>query len=213
MGTYLSFLGPGYDAKLQPGRGGEAVRGISKYQLTSTKSAQMAGTIHSATGGLVGAIKPSKPLCIVGIGKRSTAEPNGWWRMNCDSYCNQRGGNPQRTASISCTLRQRACCNRCPQEEGGVSGEFAQLRYSLTLCSFFLLKPYGEVQMTTEAGGGYCWKPLAMNLHVAGLGVMVALMSTWSDKAAHHGTALLSLEGEGKRKGFLNKAHSTWICS
>ena len=35
--------------------------------------------------------------------------------------------------------------------------------------------------MTTEAGGGYCWKPLAMNLHVGGLGVMVALMSTWSD--------------------------------
>ena len=140
---------PGYDVKLQPGRGGEAVCGISKYQLTSTKSAQMAGTIHSATGGLVGAIKPSKPLCIVGIGKRSTAEPNGWRRMNCDSYCNQRGGNPQRRrswpvavpASISCTLRQRACCNRCPQEEGGVSGKFAQLRYSLTLCSFFSWNP------------------------------------------------------------------------
>ena len=35
--------------------------------------------------------------------------------------------------------------------------------------------------MTTEAGGGYCRKPLAMNLHVGCLGVMVALMSTWSD--------------------------------
>ena len=35
--------------------------------------------------------------------------------------------------------------------------------------------------MTTEAGGGYCWRPLAMNLHAGGLGVMVALMSTWSD--------------------------------
>ena len=35
--------------------------------------------------------------------------------------------------------------------------------------------------MTTEAGGGYCRKPLATNPHVGGLGVMVALMSTWSD--------------------------------
>ena len=53
------ILCPGYDVKLQPGRGGEAVRGVSKSQLTSTKSAQMAGNIHSVTGGLVGAIKPS----------------------------------------------------------------------------------------------------------------------------------------------------------
>ena len=70
-------LSPGYDVKLQPGRGGEAVRGVSKSQLTSTKSAQMAGIIHSATGGLVGATKPSKPLYIVGMGKRSMAEPYG----------------------------------------------------------------------------------------------------------------------------------------
>ena len=49
-------------------------------------------------------------------------------------------------------------------------------------CKFFsLLKPFGERKMTTEASGGYCWKPLAMNLHVSGLDVMVALMSTWRD--------------------------------
>ena len=52
------------------------------------------------------------------------------------------------------------------------------------LCAGFLLKPYGEGQMTTEAGRGYCWKPLAMNLHVGGLGVMFALMSTWSDDSS-----------------------------
>ena len=35
--------------------------------------------------------------------------------------------------------------------------------------------------MTTEAGGGNYWKPLAMNVLAGGLGVVVALMSTWSD--------------------------------
>ena len=77
MPVMLLSVCPGYDVKLQPGRGGEAVRGVSKSQLTSTKSAQMAGIIHSATGGLVGATKPIKPLYIVGMGKRSTAEPYG----------------------------------------------------------------------------------------------------------------------------------------
>ena len=67
----LATVSPGHDVKVQPGRGGEAVRGVSKSQLTSTKSAQMAGIIHFATGGLVGA------LYIVGMGKRSTAEPYG----------------------------------------------------------------------------------------------------------------------------------------
>ena len=38
--------------------------------------------------------------------------------------------------------------------------------------------------MTTEEGGGYCWKPLAMNLHVGDLDVMVALMSIWSDDSS-----------------------------
>ena len=53
------------------------MHGVSKSQLTSTNSAQMTGIIHSATGRLVGATKPSKPLYIVGMGKWSTAEPYG----------------------------------------------------------------------------------------------------------------------------------------
>ena len=40
--SFTPYIRPGYDVKLQPGRGGEAVRGVSKSQLTSTKSAQMA---------------------------------------------------------------------------------------------------------------------------------------------------------------------------
>ena len=53
------------------------MRGVSKSQLTSTKSAQMAGIIHSVTGGLIGATKPSKSFYTVGMGKQSTAESYG----------------------------------------------------------------------------------------------------------------------------------------
>jgi len=35
-------------------------------------------------------------------------------------------------------------------------------------------KSYGDGQVTTAAGGGYCWEHLATNLHVGGMGVMVA---------------------------------------
>ena len=51
--------------------------GVSKSQLTPTKSAKMAGIIHSVTGGLIGATKPSKSFYIVGMGKQSTAESYG----------------------------------------------------------------------------------------------------------------------------------------
>ena len=68
------------------------MRGVSKSQLTPTKSAQMAGIIHSVTGGMIGVTKPSKSLNVIGMGKQSTAEPYGRGQMNCDGCCNQRGG-------------------------------------------------------------------------------------------------------------------------
>ena len=54
----VTFSRPEYGVKLQPGRGGEALHGVSEPQLTPRESAKMTGIIHSATGVLVGATKP-----------------------------------------------------------------------------------------------------------------------------------------------------------
>ena len=134
----------------------------------------------------------SKPLYIVGMGKRSTAEPYGWRRMNCDSCCNQWGGQSTKKGILAsccaCVHQLHVAATYLQQSmstgRGRSVGRICTTPLLLNNVQVFLSKPYGEGQMTTEAGGRYCLKPLAMNHHVGDLGVMVALMSTWSDDSS-----------------------------